>query len=391
MAELSDEVLLKKASLPGRDILGLALLATVVGVLACAVALFGKDLPDLLVFLPWSIALIAASYWFLGVAARRGDRNAVAVAAVIFTIQVAVAFVSMVIAQGQNQMSGAGGAKFIIPAAVIALLVRDYKILTQLKKRGLWETAFPVRKPTTALCTVGGVLLMAGIVVLNLGTFQARAMIEEDTKVLKEGVEKFVGIVKKQEAALMNTMKRLSNPEDTSAYDDTIRDLEALHKRVEVVREELKDVGQLNSILFTYAAAVEHWRKGMELLLSDNPKAQTHLKKGIPCARTPWTSSTSASSSQRSHAAEDRGPVPSPAATAIARGRPEGGRRVSARSRRRPAAASLPARTICLGSSRMDRLCSGRGGRVNSARGRAGRRTRRRRDGRPARTAADRE
>lgn len=280
MAEQSNEVLLKKASLPGRDILGLALLATLVAIVVCGAALLGKDLPDTLVFLPWGIALIAASYWFLGVAARRGDRNAVGVPAVILTIQVGLAFVGMVIAQSQNSMSGAGGARFIIPAIIIALLVRDYKVLTELKKRGLWETAFPARRPTKALCTVGGVLLAAGIVVFNLGMFQLGAMAEEDAKAVKQEARKFITIVQNEEATLMKTMKRLSDPEDKRAYNDTVRDLTALYKRVEIVREETKHVRTLSPILLTYAAAVEHWKRGMELLRSDPTKAQAQFEKG---------------------------------------------------------------------------------------------------------------
>jgi hypothetical protein len=110
--------------------------------------------------------------------------------------------------------------------------------------------------------------------------FQVVAEAKQNVNELNLKLEKFTKIVNDGSAMVKKATKRLSDPNDTTARDDAIRDLTTLGKRVEALREETKGVGAFSSVLLTYSGAIVHWKQGMELLRSDNAQAQVHFKKG---------------------------------------------------------------------------------------------------------------
>src|SRR4051812_29711385 len=89
----NDEKLLKRARHSGRNLSVLASLATFGAMALIAAALFAKGIHGFMAVLAATITLIAAGYWVLAVAARRGNPNAVGVVIVAMVLQICLALV----------------------------------------------------------------------------------------------------------------------------------------------------------------------------------------------------------------------------------------------------------------------------------------------------------
>jgi len=121
---LTDEQLLKRAGNAARNLRVLGILATLGALMAGAILLVGKGATAYM----WPVALavtsLAAGYWTLAVAARRGNPNSVAVVLVIMVIQLVIVFVSAGIAAARTNTDLSSNLPgLIIPTLVLIALV----------------------------------------------------------------------------------------------------------------------------------------------------------------------------------------------------------------------------------------------------------------------------
>src|SRR5262249_43195405 len=172
MSNLTDEKLLKRAGNAGRNLFALASLATVAAIGLGVLTFLVKEAPWVTGVMAAILALIAAGYWVLAVAARRGNPNAVGTVLVIAVVGFVLSLVSSGVASARK---GTGfepnGSGLVIPILVILALASSRKVLLELRERGLWEQAFGSAKPTGNLCLIGGSLLVAGFLALNSSAF----------------------------------------------------------------------------------------------------------------------------------------------------------------------------------------------------------------------------
>src|SRR5882672_5344459 len=94
VANAIDETLLKRARYAGRNLLVLATLATLGAIALIAAAFFAKGMNGVMAVLAATISVLAAGYWVLAVAARRGNPNAVGVVIVAMVLQICLALIS---------------------------------------------------------------------------------------------------------------------------------------------------------------------------------------------------------------------------------------------------------------------------------------------------------
>src|ERR1043165_8364783 len=167
-----DEKLLKRARHAGRNLSVLAILATFGAMVLIAVALFAKGIHGVMAVMAATITLIAAGYWVLAVAARRGNPNAVGVVIVAMVLQICLALIFSGIAAARTNTAfhpPTGG--LLIPILVLVALASSRTVLLELKKRQLWDQVFGSAKPSGNLCWIGGTLLAAGFVAMNAGSY----------------------------------------------------------------------------------------------------------------------------------------------------------------------------------------------------------------------------
>jgi hypothetical protein len=148
VAAAIDEKLLKRARHAGRNLSVLAILATLGAIALIATALFAKGIHEVMAVLATTITLIAAGYWVLAVAARRGNPNAVGVVIVAMVLQICLALISAGLAAARTNSAfqpPAGG--LVIPILVLVALASSRKVLLELKDRQLWDQVFGSAKP----------------------------------------------------------------------------------------------------------------------------------------------------------------------------------------------------------------------------------------------------
>ena len=102
VANASDQKLLKRARHAGRNLSVLAILATFGAMALIAASLFAKGMHGVMAVLATTITLIAAGYWVLAVAARRGNPNAVGVVIVAMVLQICLALISSGVAAART-------------------------------------------------------------------------------------------------------------------------------------------------------------------------------------------------------------------------------------------------------------------------------------------------
>jgi hypothetical protein len=279
MSNYSDDVLVRKSVNGGRSMTALAVLVTLGTGLMLFVAVQGGDAFGFA--FPAGLGLVALSYWVLSVAARRGDPIGVGLPALVMTLHVATAFIlqaAMRAGDGGDQPYDLKG--LIIPVVIVVVLARDWQILSTLKKRGLQDQAFPARKPTTALCAVGGVTLVAGFVVIYASLFATGADMRARLKDLAAEAKAFETLIVQDEAHFQDTLKALAGAEDGGPYQASLKEVGVLLAKVEAMRDDPKTGPTMKKVLTTYAAAVAQWKSGLAAAPEDVEAAEGKLRRG---------------------------------------------------------------------------------------------------------------
>jgi len=261
VANAIDEKLLKRARHAGRNLSVLAILAT-----------FG------------AMALIAAGYWVLAVAARRGNPNAVGVVIVAMVLQICLALISSGVAAARtNSAFQPPVAGLFIPILVLVALASSRKVLLELKERQLWDQVFGFAKPSGTLCLIGGTLLATGFVAMNAGTYYIGWKAGQEQKVEFQHAKAFVELIQGAEKEFLTAMQGISVNQGKNGIETALTKFKTLEQNFEALQKEAASADRLLQILTTYGNALRQWKNGLMLLKeanADTERVQKMFKLG---------------------------------------------------------------------------------------------------------------
>jgi hypothetical protein len=281
---LTDEQLLKRAGNAGRKLGLLGILATLGAFMIWAVLLLGKGATAFMLPVALAVSSLAAGYWVLAVAARRGNPNSVGVVLVIMVLQLLIVFVTAGIAAARTNTPLASNLPgLIIPTLVLIALVNSRGVLLELQDRGLWEKAFVSVKASGTLCVIGGILVAAGLVLFDGGTAYVSWKVGQARAEEIRGATEFVHMIKSEEQAFMAVVGDAVTSAKKPNLDLALAKLELLESRVKSLQETAGPDSSLPAILQSYRNAIREWKNALLALDQSNPdrrRAQQMLALG---------------------------------------------------------------------------------------------------------------
>jgi hypothetical protein len=291
MSNLTDEKLLKRAGHAGTNLFVLACLATLGALLMLALGITvvgkGNDGPGpvlMMVSMGMAIGLVAISYWFLAVAARRGNPNAVGVVIIAMGVQIALTLIASGVGAARNNSEFRPNvASLFIPIVILVALTSSRKVLLELQERGLWIQAFGQAKPSRQLCVVGAVVLSMGLLSLNAVSVYTVEKIQQRHTVELRHARAFVAMIQNDERDFFAAMHGLSGSHGQSDVEPALAKLNALEQNLESIIKDTAPAEPMLPILNSYASAVRQWKNGLQLLVSITPdpdRAQKMLELG---------------------------------------------------------------------------------------------------------------
>lgn len=274
MGELSDEKLIKRSGHAGRNLAALALLTSVVAAGATAVCFFAREVAGLVACMAVSLSLVAAGYWLLAVAAKRGNIRAVDFVIGYMLVQIVLGMALngyAVNAAGAPQRSAVAG--MLLPVLVLLAVIGSRSSLAELERRGLWRQVFGAAKPSGHLCGLGAALLVLGALSFLGSSFYVGW---RTARVPADGLRQaraYTEILNGEERLFLSAVDGLADgyrQEDLTAVQEKIG---ALENAVGKLRAEAAGNRELGPILLTYGDAVAAWKSGLDLLRADPPDA----------------------------------------------------------------------------------------------------------------------
>jgi hypothetical protein len=267
-----DQQLLKRARHAGRNLSVLAILATFGALGFIAAAFFAKGIQGVVAGLAGAITLIAAAYWVLAVAARRGNPHAVGVVIVVMVLQICVALISSgVVAARTHSSFQTPVSNVVIPILVLIALASSRKVLLELKERNLWDQVFGSAKPSGNLCVIGGTLLVAGFVAMNASTYYIGWKVGQQRTAEFQHAKAFVELLQREEKEFLTAMKGITDKQ--GEIEIALSRFKTLEQNFEILRTEAAGADQLLQILTTYGNALRQWKNGLMLLKETHANA----------------------------------------------------------------------------------------------------------------------
>jgi hypothetical protein len=279
-----DEKLLKRARNAGRNLSILALLATFGAIALTAAAFLAKGAHGVMAILAGTIALIAAGYWVLAVAGRRGNPNSVGIVIVAMVLQICLAVImSGVAAARTNTPFQPPTSGIVIPILILLALANSRTVLVELQRRQLWHQVFGSAKPSRNLCFLGGILLVSGFVAMNLGAAYAGRKAGQEQKAEFQNAKEFIALIQNDEKEFVASMRGIAVNPGADAIANALEKLASLQRNFEAIKNHAAGEERLLEILNTYGNALRQWKNGLMLLQETNPdreRAQQMLKLG---------------------------------------------------------------------------------------------------------------
>jgi hypothetical protein len=290
MNNLTDETLLKRAGHAGRNLFVLACLLTIAATALIVVAILAlnrdpsNEAVRSVFGMAGALTLMAVGYWFLTVAARRGNPAAVGVVMLAMTVQIVLGLLAAGVVAAQSQLPFKPNVMgLIIPILVLIALGSSRKVLLELKERGLWERAFGEAKASATACVMGGIILGLGIVGLNASSHYTTTRLQQAQTAELRHAKAFVELVQTGEKKFLDAMRPVAAGFGKSDVQAALAELNALDQKLQAIISDTKETEAMSLILHNYANAVRQWKGGLALLLEAKPdidRAQAQLKLG---------------------------------------------------------------------------------------------------------------
>lgn len=275
VGNLTNEQLFKRAGNAARNLGVLSVLATLAAMLIWAVLFFGKGATVFMSPLALALTALAAGYWTLSVAARRGNPASVGVVLVVMVIQLFIVFVTAGLAAARtNTPLSSNLPGLIIPILVLIALVSSRNVLLELQERGLWERAFASAKPSATLCVVGGFLVAAGLLLFDGGTAYVGWKVGQARAAEYTGASDFVQMIKNEEHDFLSTADQAVKSPKGPTLELALAKLDSLESRVKSLQANASADSSLPAILQTYRNGVREWKNALLALQVPNPDRQ---------------------------------------------------------------------------------------------------------------------
>lgn len=171
----------------------------------------------------------------------------------------------------------------ILVSTLIAVgLYKNYKNLTELKKRGLHAHVFGKNPGGNITYIVGVILLFMGFFSIQSSAFLVSREADKSQKIEISYINKYKSIIEKDEKAFLEALKAFGNDtseKNASAVKKTIANLKA---KVDKLNQNCNKY-RLSGATSLYFQAVKSWEKGVKEIFSSNPdlkKVDKRLKFG---------------------------------------------------------------------------------------------------------------
>jgi hypothetical protein len=269
--DAADQQLLKRAHYGGRNLFVLASLASVGALVLICVAIFAKEIHGIMAVMAATITIIAAGYWLLAIAARRGNPNAVGIVIVAMVLQICLSLIASGVTAAQSNapfQPPVGG--LIIPILVLVALASSRKVLLQLQERQLWHQVFGTSKPSGTLCKVGGALIVIGFISMNAGTSYLGWKIGQNQKVEIQHAKAFIQLLHEDEKEFLSAMKLVYADRNESNIETALTRFSTLEQQLETLTKETPNTEKLSDVLGKYGSGLRQWKNGLLLLKEPN-------------------------------------------------------------------------------------------------------------------------
>jgi hypothetical protein len=263
-SERTNEDLIKRARYGGRNVGGLAILASLAAGFG-ALGIFAYGGEDLLWFALPFLAL-AASYWCLAIAARRGDHRALTVILSFLSVLFLFSLVMAVFVHVKtNGASPANIIWIVIPLLVIIALAQNRSDLLELRKRSLWEFVFGTSRLNNSIIVVGGVLMFVGYSTLFAGMVAGLLQAAGIGRFNRD----FKSLILVDEKDFMEAFRVADPSRGADGLSDTMTKLNRLETKARSLAERTSGNSGLEPIVAKYNKAISAWRSALEALRSE--------------------------------------------------------------------------------------------------------------------------
>jgi hypothetical protein len=266
--QLSDDSLMQCASHAGRNLIALAILATIASAAVTAFAGVAVFSEPKVAFVALPFLFVTAGYWLLAIAARRGNPAAVTVVMVVLSVQIAISIAGFVIGFVRTNGNSGHGALLggVIALLIVAVLARSRTVLLELRKRGLWSQRFGAAGPSGNFCIVGGTCFVVGSVGIYVSLFVAVFLAAQSAKIVaeeREHAQVFIRLIREDETPFLKALQVPGITNDPNAMDDVSAKVKTLEGKVESLQSTVPATSSLDRILKKYRKAVRFWKDGL--------------------------------------------------------------------------------------------------------------------------------
>ncbi|MDB6057656.1 MAG: hypothetical protein JWO95_1500 [Verrucomicrobiales bacterium] len=219
-----------------------------------------------------TISLIAAGYWLLAVAAKRGNPHAVGIVIVAMVLQICMVliFAGVTAARTNTPFVPPVGGLFI-PILVLIALASSRKVLLELKERQLWQQVFGAAKPSSTLCAIGGTLVVLGFVSMNAATSYLASKVTQQRTVEIQHANAFVQLLKSDEQEFLSAVKMVYRDRNDNNFETALTKFDALEQHLASLTKDTPVTERLGSVLAKYSSALRQWKNGLLLLKGPDP------------------------------------------------------------------------------------------------------------------------
>jgi hypothetical protein len=274
----TNETLIKRARYGGRNVTGLAILATLLAGFSALALGFAKSPGDVLTVLP--VPVIAVAYWLLSVGARRGNPRALSIVLAVLGAQLLFSVAILVyIAFLSRSDASTSIISIIIPLLVFVFLARNRGDLLELRRRGLWEGIYGAARPSDRLCTIGGVLLAVGVIALY--SFVILSTVHAIRNVRLRG--EFQALIGTDEKAFLDAVASGDPAKDKDVVAHVLKTADELEAKTQAIAVQAKAGSQMHTVAIKYAEAVSKWQAALKILEQEggtDPRVQALFVEG---------------------------------------------------------------------------------------------------------------
>jgi hypothetical protein len=265
----TSEDLVKRAKYGGRNVSGLAILASVLAafMLIGAIAVREGD------FLAAAIAAlcVAVGYWLLAIPTRRGETLGLGIIISTLTVQFLLSLAGQVFIHVKTDGTNALNLIWIIiPLLIIMALAGNRADLIELQNRGLSGIVFGTARPVKNICVFGGLLLFGGLV----GLYASLIFSGVDAARSARFRHDFVVMINADERALMEILANANRETSNQFWATALEAAERLRDRARQIDQAADDKARIKPIASKYVQATERWCLGIAQARNDGQFSQ---------------------------------------------------------------------------------------------------------------------